>query len=90
MSAAVNSSLEGERTKFKALALHVGQTLGLAKVLDKKEAVEAPEAARLEMAAAILKDGRAKRTAASFPATTKPDVRFPNTNQAANCWCVGP
>ena len=88
-AASLNAAIEGPdgRTKYRALALHIGTKLGSIKTaLDKKEAMEPLEAARVELAAAILKDSREKRSA--LPATTKPDVRFPNTNQAANCWCA--
>ena len=75
-----------EQTKFKALAFHYGQRLSAFKVLDKKEAFAEPDADRVGLVADMLKMSVENKKA--YPSTTKPDVRFPNTNQAGNCWCV--
>ena len=76
-----------EKTKFKALAFHYGQRLSAFKVLDKKEASPTPDVERVNFVADMLKLSAENKKA--YPTTTKPDVRFPNTNQASNCWCVG-
>ena len=81
MSAAVNSSLEGERTKFKALVryFHEGKQNALG-----KEPVPLDDA-KVESLAKILEVSSTNK-AATHP--TRPDKRFPNQNQVNNCWCV--
>jgi hypothetical protein len=72
---------EGERTKHKAIVRWIGSTVlrdfGIASPEARAEKLTPGETERL-----------AKVLASQKLAPTRNDRRFPNQNQAPNCWCV--
>ena len=70
-----NPFVEGGRTKYKALVRHAQESMFAA--LGKKEA-EVPSDAQVAALAKILEINKLT--------PTRPDRRFPNTNQLNFCW----
>jgi hypothetical protein len=72
------AAAETERTKYKAIVRYTHETVMRAYGKDPEEVKFSPEK--------INSIARIAEISAMNP--TRPDRRFPNTNQANNCWFV--
>jgi hypothetical protein len=72
----VDAAINGERTKFKAIVKHIHSTVAAS--LGKPDHELADD--QLKALAAIAESSKLT--------PTRPDRRFPNTNQVNNCWCA--
>jgi hypothetical protein len=87
VAAAVDAVTTGERTKYKALSRHVYETIARANAMATGKPLEEETE---EITRKINQHATILRLSKENPVTTstKPDKRFPNTNQVNNCWCA--